>query len=334
LQACFAAEPEAPEPMNPIHALLLDGKGGMTPVPWDRIEHWEPGQGCLWLHFNYEDPEARAWLEDSSGLNEIVVSALLSGETRPRCQHRGDSLLLSLRGVNLSPGNDPEDMVSLRIWTDGKKVISTRRRKLLSTQDVLEELEAGNGPKTAAELLASWIDRIVRRMNDTVEDCEDQMLALEEDILNDETTGIRIKLSKLRKRTVSMRRYLAPQREAMNRLVSENLGWLEEFDRLRLRETSDRLVRYIEDIDEVRDRAALAQDELANRVSEQMNKRSYVFTVVATIFLPLSFFTGLMGINVGGMPGMEQEAAFWIVVAMCAGLTIALALLFRFKKWL
>jgi zinc transporter len=160
------------------------------------------------------------------------------------------------------------------------------------------------------------------------------MLALEEDILNDETTGIRIKLSKLRKRTVSMRRYLAPQREAMNRLVSENLGWLEEFDRLRLRETSDRLVRYIEDIDEVRDRAALAQDELANRVSEQMNKRSYVFTVVATIFLPLSFFTGLMGINVGGMPGMEQEAAFWIVVAMCAGLTIALALLFRFKKWL
>ncbi|TDG11355.1 hypothetical protein E2F43_18370 [Seongchinamella unica] len=75
-------------------------------------------------------------------------------------------------------------------------------------------------------------------------------------------------------------------------------------------------------------------EELVTRVSEEMNRRSYVFTVVATIFLPLGFFTGLMGINVGGMPGVDADAAFWIVVAMCAGIMVALALLFRLNRWL
>ena len=281
-----------------------------------------------------DDPESREWLENSSGLNEIAVSALLSEETRPRSLNRSDALLLSLRGVNLSPGHDPEDMISLRIWTDGQKVISTRRRSLMSTQDVLEDLEEGRGPRNAAEILVAWIDRIVWRMHETIEDLEDQILALEDRILSGETAGIRLSISQLRRRSISIRRYLAPQREAMSRLISESITWLDEFNRLRLREVNDRLIRYIEDIDEVKDRAALSQEELFTRVSEQLNERSYVFTVVATIFLPLGFFTGLMGINVGGMPGVDSNTAFWIVVAMCFGLTGLLALLLRWKQWL
>lgn len=317
-----------------IHALLLDGKGGKKPLSWESVNEWEPGQGCLWLHLNYENAASREWLENSSGLSEIAVNALLCEETRPRCFNRGDTLLLSLRGVNLSPGQDPEDMVSLRIWTDGQKVISTRRRKLFSTQDVMDELEAGQGPRNAAELLAAWTDRIVWRMHETIEDLEEQALTFEDRILGGETQGIRLGIAQLRKRSISIRRYLAPQREAMSRLANENLTWLDELNRLHLREINDRLIRYIEDIDVIRDRASLTQDELLAHVSEQMNQRSYVFTVVATIFLPLSFFTGLMGINVGGMPGVEDKAAFWIVVAMCAALTGLLALFFRWKRWL
>lgn len=325
-------EKSAPEGL--IHAILLDGSGGCRRLPWAEIEGWQPEQGCLWLHFNFEESATRSWLERSSGLNEIAVSALVSEETRPRTLNRGDNLLLALRGVNLSPGCEPEDMVSLRIWSDGTRIISTRRRKLVSTQDVIEELEAGSGPRNTAELLVAWIDRVVLRMNDTIEQLEDEVLALEELILGGETSGMRVQIAQLRKKTISLRRYLAPQREAMNRLANENLSWLDEINRLRLREINDRQMRYIEDVDEIRDRAALAQEELFTRVSEQMNERSYIFTVVATIFLPLGFFTGLMGINVGGMPGVENSVAFWVVVGLCLGLTVALGLLFRFKRWL
>jgi zinc transporter len=321
-------------PAGLIHALLLDGKGGASALPWREVLEWTPDRGCLWLLFNFEDAEAAAWLANESGLNDIAVDALTSDETRPRCLTRGERLLLSLRGVNLTPGAAPEDMVSLRIWTDGTKVIGTRRRRLLSTQDVLDELEAGKGPANAAEVLTDWIDRIVWRMAETVEDYEDQVLALEDAILGGEQDGMRLKLAKLRKRTISIRRYLSPQREAMNRLVAESIPWLDELNRLRLREINDRLIRYIEDIDEVRDRAALAQEELTSRISEQINERSYIFTVVATIFLPLGFFTGLMGINVGGMPGVEDARAFWIVVGLCLGITGLAALLLRIKRWL
>ena len=326
--------PNAVSPNGLIHALLLDGRGGKSDVPWESIDEWEPGQGCLWLHFNFEDPAIQEWLSKSSGLSEIAANALVSEETRPRSINRGDRLLLSLRGVNLAPGEDPDDMISLRVWTDGHRLISTRRRSLASIRDVARELNAGQGPRDAAELLVACIDRIVWRMNETIEGLEDRVLAFEDCILSGETEGIRLKISQLRRQCISMRRYLAPQREAMNRLINENLTWLDELNRLRLREINDRMVRYIEEIDEVRDRAALAQEELLTRVSEQMNERSYIFTIVATIFLPLGFFTGLMGINVGGMPGVEDNTAFWIVVAMCFGLTGLLALVFRLKRWL
>jgi zinc transporter len=73
---------------------------------------------------------------------------------------------------------------------------------------------------------------------------------------------------------------------------------------------------------------------MASTISEQMNARMYVLSIVAAIFLPLGFFTGLMGINVGGMPGVEDGAAFWVVVGMCVGLMLILGVIFRWKKWL
>jgi zinc transporter len=73
---------------------------------------------------------------------------------------------------------------------------------------------------------------------------------------------------------------------------------------------------------------------MASTISEQMNARMYVLSIVAAIFLPLGFFTGLMGINVGGMPRVEDGEAFWVVVAMCVGLMLVLGVIFRWKKWL
>ena len=170
-------------------------------------------------------------------------------------------------------------------------------------------------------------------MSSTVDNLEEQADALEERVVAGDISGMRQDLRSLRKQCITLRRYLAPQREAMNRLISEPLSWIDELDRLRLREINDRLIRHIEDIDAVRERTASAQDELLTQVSEEMNRRSYVFTVVATIFLPLGFFTGLMGINVGGMPGVENDNAFWVVV-MCVGLMVALGAYFRWNRWL
>ncbi len=322
---------EVPEGL--IHALLLDGSGGARELSWEEANHWTAEQGCLWLHFNLDLAGVDNWLREDSNLGELAAEALLSRETRPRASGMGSHLLLALRGVNLNPGSNPEDMISLRLFTDGDRVITTRVRQLLSVADVRDHCMAGNGPVNAGELLVELIDRIVRRMNDTVENFEDDVLALEDRVLSGANSTLRNDLSQLRRQTIAIRRYLAPQREALNRLVMEKLSWLSDSSRMQLREISDRQVRLLEDIDAVRERAALAQEELLSVVSEQLNARMYVLSIVAAIFLPLGFFTGLMGINVGGMPGVEANNAFWVVVAMCVAVMLVLALVFRWKKW-
>ncbi len=321
-------------PSGILLALLLDGRGGARALSWHEVASWSPGAGALWVHIDYEDGSARDWLRDRSGLNDIATEALLSAETRPRTLNRGDNLLLALRGINLNPGDEPEDMVSLRIWTDGHRLISSRRRSLRSTEVILEDLRDGSGPCCAADLIVAYAQQITLHMQGTLDRLEDQLLDLEDRVLGEHDDLLRPGLVDLRRRIIAIRRYLAPQREALNRLAGEGLSWLDELNRLRLREASDRLIRHIEDMDEMRDRAILAQEELANMVAEQMNERSYLFTVAAVVFLPLGFLTGLLGINVGGMPGVDSDAAFWIVVALCLLTGTVLALLLRLRRWL
>lgn len=315
-------------------ALLFDGIGGATSVDWEGVHNWSPEQGVLWVHLNFEQSRAAKWIQEHSDLNDIAHAALMSDQTRPRAISRGDNLLLALRGVNLNPGQDPEDMVSIRIWTNGKLIISTHRRNLLAVQDIVDTLNDGNGPATVADWVVDLNDRLLQRMADTVDNLEEGVMSLEERVLAVDTSGLRHELAELRNQALGIRRFLSPQREAVNRLALERLTWMDELNALRLREVTDRLVRYIEDIDTVRERAAMAQDELMSALSEQMNARTYVLTIVAALFLPLGFFTGLMGINVGGMPGVESNGAFWIVVAMCLVITGLLGIAFYLKKWL
>ncbi|KAB0285567.1 zinc transporter ZntB [Vibrio fortis] len=320
-------------PNGLIHAMLLDGAGGGEFLSWEQVTNIDDGQPGLWLHFDYSEPEAQRWIQNNSGLNDIAVDGLLNPNNRPHVLTRANNLLLILRGVNLNEGADPEDMVSVRIWTNGKVLISARKRVLTSTQDILASLDIKAGPKTAGELLVQWTDRVIARMNDTISFLEDNVSEIEEALFVDEPNQLRSKLLKNRQQCIGIRRYIAPQREALNKLATEPLSWLSDIDRLALRSIADRQIRYVEDVDTIKERASMVKEELLSRVSEELNNRSFVLTVVAAIFLPLGFFTGLMGVNVGGMPGLENELAFWFVVGICLGCTGLLGAYFYFKKW-
>jgi zinc transporter len=101
-----------------------------------------------------------------------------------------------------------------------------------------------------------------------------------------------------------------------------------------LRETAERTARYVEDIDAARERALISQEELNNRLAERMNRAMYTLSIVAAIFLPLGLLTGLLGINVGGIPGTENPKAFLIVTVFLVVLAIVLVGWFRKIKWL
>ena len=316
-----------------IHACILSGDGGQQILDWDGVANWTEEQGPLWVHLDYTAENSIRWLRKQSTLDPVVVDSLLAEETRPRCAVMGNGLLINLRGVNTNPKSDPEDMVSIRLFCDGKRFISTRRRRLLSVQDIITRLNEGSGPRNPAELLSMLTHRLTDRMSAIVSDLDDAVDAVEEKIIDTVAISQRSTLVRLRHEIILLRRYLSPQREALARLLSETASWLGERDRLAIREAGDRVSRYLEDLDSCRDRAALSQEELASRIAEQMNSRMYVLSIVAALFLPLGFLTGLFGINVGGIPFADDPMGFVEINLIIVVLVITQIVIFRSKNW-
>ena len=316
-----------------IASYILDGKGKGEKVGWEEIRNWEPQQGTLWVHLDYTSPDAQKWISQEANIDEIPGQALLESETRPRSTLYSDGLLLALRGVNLLPLSDPEDMVAIRLWIEKNRIISTRKRKLLSIDDLRNALEKGHGPNNPGEFLVDLSDRLVGRMADVIDQIEDDVDNLQEQVLSMESHQLRPIIAGCRRQAIGLRRYLGPQREALAKLYNERVQWLADLDRMHLREISDRMMRYIEDLDSSRERATVAQEELMSRLSESMEKRMYVISIVSVVFLPLSFVTGLLGINVGGIPGTENKMAFLVVCLLLTGFAAIQFWFFKIKKW-
>ncbi len=314
-----------------ITAVLLDGKGGGKLLGWPEVHSWTPAQGALWVHLDFTSKQAQRWLREEEDLDPLVAEALIADETRPRCVSVANGLLISLRGVNNNPGADPEDMVSIRLFATEERVVSTRRRRLLTINDLLEALERGGGPRTTGELTAMLTDRLIHRMSDVIGELEERMDELEEKMIEGAGQQMRGEILELRREIIKLRRYLAPQREALNRMYLEQMSWMKKHDRMQVREASDKLTRHVEDLDSARDRAGVAYEELSSRLAEQMNARMYVLSLVAGLFLPLGFLTGLLGINVGGIPLADSPRGFLEVVVLL--LVLVQVIVFRRKNW-
>jgi len=307
-----------------ICAYRLDGAGGAAALGWADLDPLRGGPlrggaGVLWVHLDRTVPRAQAWLVGESGLDAIVRESLLAEDTRPRATVYGAGLMLNLRGVNLNPGAEPEDMLSARLWVEPGLVVSTRRHPILAIRDVREALEAGRGPAGEGGLVTLLAGRLIERMGPVLHAMDERLDGLEEAVLQPAEARLRAELRELRREAIQLRRYIGPQREALAALARADLAWLAAADRHRLAESIDRVTRHVEDLDAVRERAAVVNDELVGALSERMNRTMYLLTVVAAFFLPLGFLTGLLGINVAGLPGTETPYAFW---AVCAGLAV------------
>lgn len=317
-----------------VFAFVLDGHGGGTQLDLDGVKTWTPQAGPLWVHLDYTASASRDWLRTGSGIYPVMVEALTAEETRPRSLVHKGGMLVILRGVNLNPGTDPEDMVSLRFWIDSTRIVTLRHRRVMATNDLRQAVEEGRGPKSPGEFLEDLADRLVQRMGSVISDIDDSVDALEDEVIAEQTYELRQKIARIRRAAIAMRRYLAPQRDVMTRLHNEKVDWLSELERMRLREIADRTTRYVEDLDAIRDRATVTQEELNGRLSEQMNKTMYILSIVAGIFLPLGLLTGLLGINVGGIPGTENPWAFTIFCVFLLTLAVGQVWLFKRKRWM
>jgi len=323
-------EGKALQVSDAIISCQLDGKGGLIPIDDRDVINCE--RPC-WLHLNYTHRESAEWLSSTPLIPDSVRAALSGDSMRPRVNRLGDGFMITLRSVNLNSESRPDQLVAIRVFINDKLIVSTRRRKVYAIDEVLTDLQNGNGPLDGGSWLVDVCDALTDHASEFIEELHDKIIDLE-DALLDQQVPARGQLALLRKQIIVMRRYMAPQRDVYAKLASERLGWMDDDDRRRMQEISDRLGRGLDDLDACVARTAVLADEIASVLADAMNRRTYTMSLLAMVFLPTTFLTGLFGVNLGGIPGGEYHYGFSIFCLMLVVLVVAVAWWLKRRKWL
>ena len=323
-------EGKALQVSDAIIACQLDGKGGVIPIAENDVINCD--RPC-WLHLNYTQQRSAEWLQSTHLIPDAVRDGLAGDSMRPRVSRLGDGFMITLRSVNLNSDSRPDQLVAVRVFINDKLIVSTRRRKVSAIDDVLIELQNGNGPVDCGGWLVDLCDTLTDHASEFIDELHEKIIALE-DALMDQQVPPRGELALLRKQLIVMRRYMTPQRDVYARLASEKLGWMDDDERRRMQEIADRLGRGLEDLDSGIARTGVLSDEIASVMTESMNRRTYTMSLMAMLFLPTTFLTGLFGVNLGGIPGGEWHLGFGVFCLSLVVIVVAVAMWLKKRKWL
>jgi len=323
-------EGKALQVSDAIISCQLDGKGGLIPINDSEVIDCE--RPC-WLHLNYTHSESADWLMSTPLIPDTVRAGLAGDSMRPRVSRLGDGFMITLRSVNLNTESRPDQLVAIRVFINDKLIVSTRRRKVYAIDEVLTDLQNGNGPVDGGSWLVDVCDALTDHASEFIEELHDKIIELE-DALLDQRVPARGELALIRKQIIVMRRYMAPQRDVYARLASERLGWMDDDQRRRMQEISDRLGRGLDDLDASVARTAVLADEITTVMADAMNRRTYTMSLLAMVFLPTTFLTGLFGVNLGGIPGGDWRFGFSVFCLMLVVLVLAVAWWLKRRNWL
>lgn len=285
----------------------------------------------LWLHFNLSHTGALPWLKQHAGLSDGFFEMLSDGLHSTRIERTEEALIAVINDVHFDFSFDPSDISTLWINVEQHLVITARRQPLRSVDKLREEVKRGQPLRSAVELLehllraqADVLVDIVRGVTERLDHIEDQLLANRLD-------HKRARLGALRRLLVRLQRLLAPEPAALFRLLQHPPGWMTELDVQELRQSSEEFSVVLRDMTTLQERIKLLQEEIAAQVNEDNNRSLFVLTIVTVLALPINIITGLLGMNVGGVPLAQHERGFWVVVMIVLTVTV-IAGWFAFRK--
>ena len=312
-------------------AFLFDGKGGVKPVEFAAgLE--PPAKGFVLVAGSLSSPEFRAWLHDT--LDPHAADGLTAVDQHVRCTIVDDKALVVLKVVR--PKSDPENLSkqTMALWLEKNRVIIASKLQIAELVSVAQWQQAHHAPVSPADLLARMGTRAADRAEPLVEHLGDRLDTIEEAIMSARGHEHRDDLTRLRRSLISLRRLLWPQRDVLNTLEIEDLSFLTARDRARLREAAARSARLGDELQILAERAALVHEQVLDTRAEQMNKTMLVLTAATVIAMPMTVVSGLLGMNVAGIPFSASPEAFWFVVVGLAVLGSAMVWFMRTRKWL
>jgi zinc transporter len=290
------------------------------------------GPGFLWIHLEGRDERDLAFIKSAQDIPDVAAGALAATETRPRCDRMDHGAILNLRGPGDLDPNDSDRLVSIRLWVTANKVTSLSRRRLAAIDTVLAAMSAGR-IVDSGDLVAAFARAISTQLGPEVAALGDKLDDAESDLDGAHLYRLRRTITEVRSQAIGFRRFVAPDRDALRTLAELDFDWLAEDDRLHIVEAADRFARMAEELEAVRERAALLHEQITDLRAEQIDQRALYISIVAFIFLPLTFITGLFGMNVEGIPYAHSAWSFWGMVIFCFVTGVGVFAWFYWRHW-
>lgn len=311
--------------------LVFDGRGSVKRVDGNVIPE-APPKGFVLVAGNSREPEYRVWLKTEVGV--FHGDAMTMPSARARCTVADDKALVVLRIVR--PNAEPEDVGRqfLSILVEKDRVTIASELNVVDFAAIDQWQQSRHAPVSPADFVARLGLRAADRIEPLIERLGDRLDDIEERIMVEDASDARTSLSRLRRNLINFRRLIWPQRDVLNTLEIEDLSFFSNRDRVRLREAAARTARLSDELQALSERAVLVHEQLLDTRAEQMNQSMLVLAAVTTLFMPLTLITGLLGMNVEGIPWAGQPWAFAGVCVTLVAIGVATVFFLHAKKWL
>ncbi|WP_131194243.1 transporter [Lichenihabitans psoromatis] len=308
---------ETVEASGLICGYRMGPEGLAEDLRWDDMDAaLDQADTHVWLHFSQSDVRTRAWIADSRRIPDAAKAILLGADTRMRIEATGNGLAGVVGDLHSEFGERTQELEVLRLYLDNGCLISVRRQPLAAVDALRRSMQDGAAAEKPVGLLTQFFHHVTDKLGDLIVELSETIDGLEDDLLGGKLDNQHGEISRIRRVAARLRRHMVPQQHALIGLISRLPDWIGEKEATNLRAAIERLGALGHDLDLVQERARLLQDQLSSRLMEATNRNLYVLSIVTTIFLPMTLISGIFGMNLGGLPALQDPLGFWYGIAI------------------
>lgn len=297
-----------------------------------------PDSGVImWVDLDRPTPEESRILVDVFHFHELAVEDAVAEIHHPKVESYGDYLYVILHGIDFSAREHCFRTQDVDFFLSASYLVTVHSGQSRSISKVSETCTRNarilaEGP---AALMHRIIDTMVDNYRPEVDKLQDRLDRLEKEVFERSTPQLARRILDFKRDVASLRRVVNPQRDVVGRLARREFPLISEALSYRFRDVHDHLVRLSDEAMFFQDRITSLLDAHLSTVSNQLNGIMKILTVIATIFMPLTFMTGLYGMNVE-LPhfGLGADVFFWVLVLLMLMISVGMLFWFRRKRWI
>ncbi|MBN1517757.1 magnesium/cobalt transporter CorA [Candidatus Sumerlaeota bacterium] len=311
------------------------GESCMSPADASLAPDFLQEGANFWIDILNPRMKDTEWLGRVFGFHALALSDVMNNETRPKQETYDGMLFTVFSAVNLNPGEDILDTINLNLFLTPKFLVTTHCKPLKSVEQVIQVMEKTcdirqTGPDF---LYYQLLDGVIDRYFDVMDELEDEIDALELDVMALED-GVQGRIMQCKRRFAHLRRSMGPKREALRSLVYNPQPLISSVTQTHLRDVLDHVMLINDNLESYRELLGALMDTYLSQLSQRMNEVMKLLSIIATIMLPLSFLTGLFGMNFVQMPLLHWRYGFWALMGFMGLLICGMIYLFRRNKML